>query len=161
MCGFDELLLFYGDVVNWCRHVEDYYKEGLSSPTDGAPVEVMLAVSRDASLHKRPSFLPCFLHFPSPSLEVPRSLGGISSCHFMVPPSCMLRTFLFPFSSSFYAWHGSQAFDAEKSEAKKAPTGADCSPKSQCLGIIHPTVRLYSLRWCSSCKTKQNKSKKN
>ena len=58
MCGFDELLLFYGDAVNWCRHVEDYYKEGLSSPTDGAPVEVMLAVGRDASLQKRPSFLP-------------------------------------------------------------------------------------------------------
>ena len=50
MCGFDELLLFYGDVMHWCRHVEDYYKEGLSSPIDGVPVEVMLAAGRDAFL---------------------------------------------------------------------------------------------------------------
>ena len=64
MCGFDELLLFYGDAVNSCRHANDYYKKGLFSPTDSVPVEVMLAAGRDASLLKRPSFLPCSLHFP-------------------------------------------------------------------------------------------------
>ena len=50
MCGFDKLLLLYRDAMHWCRHVEDYYKEGLSSPIDGTPMEVMLAAGRDASL---------------------------------------------------------------------------------------------------------------
>ena len=44
------LSFFYGDVVHWCRYSEDCYKESLSPPTDGAPVEVMFTASRDASL---------------------------------------------------------------------------------------------------------------
>ena len=42
--------------MHWCKYAEDYYKEGSSPPTDGAPVEVMLTAGRDASLQKRPSF---------------------------------------------------------------------------------------------------------
>ena len=56
MCGFDELLFFYGDVVHWCRYAEDYYKEELSPPTDSTLVEVMLIAGRDVSLQKKPSF---------------------------------------------------------------------------------------------------------
>ena len=42
-----------------------------------------------------------------------------------------------------YAWHGSQLFDVEESGIKKAPADGDCSPKSQCLGIIPPVIILY------------------
>ena len=50
MCGFDELPFFYRDAVHWCRYVEDNYGEGLSPPTDGALVKIILTASGDAPL---------------------------------------------------------------------------------------------------------------
>ena len=48
-----------------------------------------------------------------------------------------------PHGSSYFMLGVGPSFLTQRKWSKKAPASGDCSPKSQCLGIIPPVIILY------------------